>query len=1547
MDYASRLPTRLSTTADSPSRLPRRSRSGTVSAPVDAAARGSSFGMEAGAGALEASARSEGGFPSGVYGAGEQQREESPMNGHEKRASVGTQTSRGTSPASSAFGRVEQQRHEAYQSLALRQLEREGAAQVGERRKRLKKWLILIVPPDILPHSPPPLETSAFANGYGASGRYSGGILLPLQQTLSAQVSLVAREFALPSIAGVSLYLCLPGAPPQPAALPYPTDSGYPSPSSAQPPAQPVAGFKPRLTDEAWMACFADYFDPDAHVEAMSGVGILPIAARIEVDIDPRRARWLPSWTALPAASPTAIQSIAPRSPAFENPTPGRPRFGTSLSYNRPFTPSSASEGHLSELQTTDEEGETPPPSEAEETAQYPPSRQHSISSAGPQTSTPRNGFSAAPRPLSLLSAQSTVYRSQPSSPRLDSFSRSSSPLRLPDEPEPVVRSFQQQQQQVVEKAVLEDSGFAEGWKGDKEEWQSREVDEGEGNTASLSATPTQIVTPPTAEQSVTVEDDGHVFAFPRPQPRDFAARPPTPLLFSSPPAEEEERASEPDMPEDAGAEQHERSTEDWTAQLDRLREASKTTLVEGVEHPSEFGSFDATTSIGELLRDIEVEGHGEEREQQRVVEEDFPSSLYPPRGLYGQPQPGVVLPQPAPPRSPTTRILKTLDTAGPPAPTAPALSPSAPGYPYNLACLYPPLHDPVFHLLKLVPIVPIPPRHVYNLSPTLPSTYPILQLYPPVYPDLTIYPPFSSTMALSSSLSTSLRRSPRPPPLPLSPVEAAYHAMVDSWPPTPPSPERQPSATLEDRLCHSGEVDFEPFERQLEEEAVEKAEPAAAVEVGFERRGSLVEADWAMMRSGMRSLEEASQPSPLPLPGEATPEDVEAESEDEFPLQRRESTASLALVEDDPFKPVHSHSGEWTSDSEEGGAGSDDDHDDFLASYGVGRPLSAIVEESETDTTAVSVAVAGPSGDRGFFGGLAGASSEEEGDEAEEDGQHSPPVLSVEPQGSPQLPAMSFHPPFEPPKIIYSAATATPSPSSSRYSDDADLVPHSPPRSPLSNSPLPSPTITPSRQYGPVDESDARMRSFSPTRQLEEEDEDDFAPVSPTTSTRLQYSTSTRMTQEEDDYTLEIDDTHTSSFGGHGEHGGDDEPYVLSPGLQRALGLDNSPELAPVRFAGDDDEDVEMSDDGSEGSQYVVREEESCQTFDHLSPLPPVATPEPVLFVFPPTDQSSDMVDAIAQFVCEAQTQSVERRGKFLVALSGFAPLPELLSEALVSDERIEFDKWEVFFTEETLVSSPPAAATDDAAPAHPATSTLSAYCSPFLSRVPIPSHRVHILKTSLLDPPSPTGLAGGAGAGVGGGRGGHPVGEVCPHVAEKVAREYEAQVLRAFGMEVGETPRFDLVLLGIGEDGSCAGLRPQSPLLDDLHLPSSLPSALIAPVLDSSTSSLTFTLPLLSSARRLAFLCCSPPASAPSAAYAASLANVLDPSIPPESARKVPAGKVRLGGGQPVIVFADEEAARGVPEGEGRRMRFWDAGEEEEDENEGGEGPERSSRR
>ncbi|KAA1136899.1 hypothetical protein PGTUg99_005587 [Puccinia graminis f. sp. tritici] len=141
------------------------------------------------------------------------------------------------------------------------------------------RWTVIIIPPALLPHSPPPPHVSGFAHGYGASGRYSAGLLLPLQATLTLQLASIAREFSLPSTGGLSLHLSI---------------------SSVDQP--PIPG--PRVTDESWSVLFGWAFEdnPPACAGLQAATG-LPIAGRLEFDIDLKKARWFDAWAA--AAQPS------------------------------------------------------------------------------------------------------------------------------------------------------------------------------------------------------------------------------------------------------------------------------------------------------------------------------------------------------------------------------------------------------------------------------------------------------------------------------------------------------------------------------------------------------------------------------------------------------------------------------------------------------------------------------------------------------------------------------------------------------------------------------------------------------------------------------------------------------------------------------------------------------------------------------------------------------------------------------------------------------------------------------------------------------------------------------------------------------------------------------------------------------------------------------------------------------------------------------------------------------------------------------------------
>ncbi|HEY8284476.1 MAG TPA: 6-phosphogluconolactonase [Chloroflexota bacterium] len=88
----------------------------------------------------------------------------------------------------------------------------------------------------------------------------------------------------------------------------------------------------------------------------------------------------------------------------------------------------------------------------------------------------------------------------------------------------------------------------------------------------------------------------------------------------------------------------------------------------------------------------------------------------------------------------------------------------------------------------------------------------------------------------------------------------------------------------------------------------------------------------------------------------------------------------------------------------------------------------------------------------------------------------------------------------------------------------------------------------------------------------------------------------------------------------------------------------------------------------------------------------------------------------------------------------------------------------------------------------------------------------------------------------------------------AGTVAAAYADDLRRAFHLgadDPGALPRFDLILLGMGDDGHTASLFPQSPALSERK-------ALVAanPVAKLDTTRITLTLPVLNHAARVWFL-------------------------------------------------------------------------------------------
>jgi 6-phosphogluconolactonase len=82
-----------------------------------------------------------------------------------------------------------------------------------------------------------------------------------------------------------------------------------------------------------------------------------------------------------------------------------------------------------------------------------------------------------------------------------------------------------------------------------------------------------------------------------------------------------------------------------------------------------------------------------------------------------------------------------------------------------------------------------------------------------------------------------------------------------------------------------------------------------------------------------------------------------------------------------------------------------------------------------------------------------------------------------------------------------------------------------------------------------------------------------------------------------------------------------------------------------------------------------------------------------------------------------------------------------------------------------------------------------------------------------------------------------------------------YEAELRRLFALQPGESPRFDLVLLGLGDDGHTASLFPGSPALNETE-------HWVAPsyVERLHAHRLTLTFPVINQAAQIAFLVSGP---------------------------------------------------------------------------------------
>jgi 6-phosphogluconolactonase len=179
----------------------------------------------------------------------------------------------------------------------------------------------------------------------------------------------------------------------------------------------------------------------------------------------------------------------------------------------------------------------------------------------------------------------------------------------------------------------------------------------------------------------------------------------------------------------------------------------------------------------------------------------------------------------------------------------------------------------------------------------------------------------------------------------------------------------------------------------------------------------------------------------------------------------------------------------------------------------------------------------------------------------------------------------------------------------------------------------------------------------------------------------------------------------------------------------------------------------------------------------------------------------------AAQRFVTLAQ-EAATSRGRFSIALSG-GSTPGALYRLLAEEPyqgQVPWAEVHLFWGDERCV--PP---DDPGSNYRLAKETL-------ISRMPIPAGNVHRLR-----------------------------GELEP---EEAARAYAREVRDFF---CGPRPRFDLVLLGLGEDGHTASLFPGSPALQERER---LAVAAEAHYQDRPAQRVTLTLPAINAARQVLFL-------------------------------------------------------------------------------------------
>ena len=202
---------------------------------------------------------------------------------------------------------------------------------------------------------------------------------------------------------------------------------------------------------------------------------------------------------------------------------------------------------------------------------------------------------------------------------------------------------------------------------------------------------------------------------------------------------------------------------------------------------------------------------------------------------------------------------------------------------------------------------------------------------------------------------------------------------------------------------------------------------------------------------------------------------------------------------------------------------------------------------------------------------------------------------------------------------------------------------------------------------------------------------------------------------------------------------------------------------------------------------------------------------PRPVTVTYRVLPTPAATAQASAQLFLDAAVKAAASRGVARIAISGGTTPKSMF--ALLSDpagpflKQVPWDRIDLYWVDERCV------------PPDNVESNYRMTNEAMLSKVPLPSGRVHRME-----------------------------GELDPEVA---AARYESTIRNSFKLEGAETPTFDLVLLGMGDDGHTASLFPHTGALNEM-------SHIVVPnhVPQKDTWRITLTWPVINQGREVAFL-------------------------------------------------------------------------------------------